>query len=467
VSESPHSERLETLGVAPIPEERRTMTPWRVFVVWTMASASALTPILGQLLFNFGLVWLIVAVVIAWLLAFIPAGLFSEMGRQVPLTALIVARRTYGQAGAFVFSALFTVVNIGFFGLNTAVAGGLLASIAHSSSATPWTWLVGLLQTAAVLVGMRFLEPFYRYTALVFVVCYGVLVAYLFSDYHLSVPTAQGALHWGPALTTILGLSILAWTYKLSTVTRFAKPRGRGEGTSPAWFLAASVGIMLAVLLLGVVGLFSQEGTHNWNVALLGTKHSWVGTIAAIGVVLAIIHTNAMNLYPSTIDLLVAANTLLPPRRWEQPAGTLVLGILSTLLAVAGILNHISSFIDSIGDALFPFTFIMLVDWIYVQRRATPAEAFFRTPQAWPDWLSLPGAVAFSVGCAFSIWFGDIAPSWWLNQVPTPFVGALISAGLYALLAVRPAWLAEFLPGASPGGARSDEVAMADPGSGA
>ncbi len=51
----------------------------------------------------------------------------------------------------------------------------------------------------------------------------------------------------------------------------------------------------------------------------------------------------------------------MPPRRWEQPAGTLVLGILSTLLAAAGILTH-QSFLTSIGDSLFPFTFIMLVD---------------------------------------------------------------------------------------------------------
>ncbi len=433
---SPHRERLETLGVAPIPQERRTMTPNRVFVVWAMASASALTPILGELLFNFGLVWLIVAIVLAWVLAFIPAGLFSEMGREIPLTALIVARRTYGQAGAFVFSVLFTVVNVGFFGLNTAVAGSLLAAIAHSSSATPWTWLVGVLQTAAVLVGMRFLEPFYRYTAAVFVVCYGVLVGYLIADYHLTVPTSSGALHWGPALTTILSLSILAWTYKLSTVTRFARPRGRGERTTPAWFLAASSGIMLAVLVLGVVGMFSQEATHNWNVALLGTKLSWVGTIAAIGVVLAIIHTNAMNLYPSTVDLLVAANTLTAPRRWEQPVATLVLGVLSTLLAVAGILGHISSFVNSIGDALFPFTFVMLVDWLYVQRRATPVDAFFTPPRTFSGWLALPAGFAFAVGCAFSIWFHLIAPTWFNDQLPAPFVGGLLSAAIYGAIAV-------------------------------
>jgi purine-cytosine permease-like protein len=67
------------------------------------------------------------AIVLAWFLAFIPAGQFSEMGREVPLTALIVARRAYGYAGAAAFSLLFTVVNAGFFGLNTAVGGQLLA----------------------------------------------------------------------------------------------------------------------------------------------------------------------------------------------------------------------------------------------------------------------------------------------------------------------------------------------------
>lgn len=443
-------ERLETLGVAPIPDQRRTLTPYRIFVIWAMASASALTPILGMLLFNFGLVLLIVAIVVAWLLAFVAAGLFSDMGREVPLTALIVARRTYGHAGAFAFALLFTVVNIGFFGLNTAVAGTLLAAIAHSSSATPWTWLVGMLQTAAVLIGMRFLEPLYRYTALLFVICYGILTGYLFANYNITIPGVHGSLQWGPALTTILSLSILAWTYKLSTVTRFARPKEPGQSTTPGYFLAASVGIMLAVLILAVIGMLSQVGTHNWNVALLGAKLAIVGTIAAIGVVLAIVHTNAMNLYPSTIDLLVATNTLLPPRRWEQPVGTLVLGILSTLLAVSGILSHIQTFLNSIGDALFPFTFIMLVDWIWVQRRRTPADAFFEHPRTLAQWISLPAAFAFAVGLAFSIWFHDIAPAWFNHQVPMPFVGALLAAGIYAALAVwRPAAVARLLPGSA------------------
>ncbi|MBV9334560.1 MAG: cytosine permease, partial [Solirubrobacterales bacterium] len=391
------SGELETVGVAPIPDKQRTITPTRLFILWAMASASALTPIVGSQLFNFGLWWMVSAIVLAWLLAFIPAGLFSEMGREVPLTALIVARRTYGYGGAALFSLLFTVVNAGFFGLNTAVGGQLLGALAHSDP-TLWTWVIGLAQTILVLFGMRVLEPFYRYTSVLFIVCYGALTVYLFSHFSITVLHSHGQLHWGPALTTILSLSILAWTYKLSTVSRFALPKPRHGGRSFAFFLAPSIGIMLSVLLLGVVGMFSMQATGNWNVALLGAHLSWWGAVAAIGVVVAIVHTNAMNLYPSTIDVLVAMNSFLRPHKWEQPVGTFLLGIASTLLAVAGILTHIQSFLNGIGDVIFPFTFIMLVDWLFVQRRDTPAEEFFERPRRLTDWIDPVAGIAFFVG---------------------------------------------------------------------
>jgi purine-cytosine permease-like protein len=425
---------LETIGVAPVPDEQRRITSPRLFIVWAMASASALTPIVGSQLFNFGLWWMVTAIVVAWLIAFIPAGLFSDMGRELPLTALIVARRTYGYGGAALLSLLFTVVNAGFFGLNTAVAGQLLGAIAHSDT-TMWTWVIGLAQTILVLFGMRWLEPFYRYTSVLFLLCYGGLTVYLFSHFHVTVPHSQGSLQWGPALTTILSLSILAWTYKLSTVSRFARPKPRHGGRSASFFLAPSAGIMLAVLLLAVIGMFSTEATHNWNVALLGAHLSWWGVVAAVGVVVAIVHTNAMNLYPSTIDVLVAMNTFLKPRRWEQPVGTFLLGIASTLLAVAGILTHIQSFLNSIGDVIFPFTFIMLVDWLLVQRRDTPEATFFERPRSFSDWLDPVAAVAFAAGVAFNIWIHLVLPSVLNDQMPIPLVGALLSAVLYAVMA--------------------------------
>jgi purine-cytosine permease-like protein len=90
---------IETVGVAPVPESQRTMTPGKLFIVWLMASASATTPLIGSLLYHYGLTDLILAIVIAFLIGVIPAGLFSEMGRRVPVTALIVARKSFGWDG--------------------------------------------------------------------------------------------------------------------------------------------------------------------------------------------------------------------------------------------------------------------------------------------------------------------------------------------------------------------------------
>src|ERR1035438_1149814 len=145
---------IETVGVAPVPEKQRTMTPGKLFIVWLMASASATTPLIGSLLFHYGLTYMIAAIVVAFLIGVIPAGLFSEMGRQGPLTALVAARESFGGGGSLLFSSLFTVVNLGWFGLNTEIGASILAAITHSSTYL-WDVIVGGVEIILVLYGMK------------------------------------------------------------------------------------------------------------------------------------------------------------------------------------------------------------------------------------------------------------------------------------------------------------------------
>lgn len=261
------------------------------------------------------------------------------MGRQVPLSGLVVARKTYGWDGSLLFSVLFSVVNLGWFGLNTEVGATILAAITHSSVYI-WDVVVGGIQVILVLFGMKWLERFYRYTVLLLIAAYLALTIYLVTHFTLHYPGQTAPMNWGMALSTVLTFSILAWTYKLSTTSRFAVPSAKTGGTRASYFLAPSVGIMLAVLMFGVLGAYSQQATGNWNIALLGSSISGWGFVAAIGAALAVIHTNAMNLYPSTVDLLVALNNIRKPTRWEQPLATIGLGVLGTVLplpVVAGV----------------------------------------------------------------------------------------------------------------------------------
>lgn len=431
----PHSEsgilrEVETVGVLPVPDSERTMSASHMTVVWLMASASATTPLIGFLLFHYGVTDLILAIVLSWLIGLVPAGLFSEMGREVPLTGLVVARKSFGVFGAFMFSVLFTFVNMGWFGLNTEVAGETLNAITHTSG-TLWFWMIGAIQVVLVLFGMKWLEYFYRYTSVVLLVCYGILADLLFSRYHVLMPTASIPMQWGTAITIVVTFSILAWTYKVSTVSRFAIPAGKSR-SRVAFFLAPSVGIMVSVLVMGLIGMYSQQATGNWNLALLGSHAPFWGVIAAIGVALAIIHTNAMNLYPSTVDLLVAVNTFRKPSRWEQPIATLLLGIVGTVLAVLGILNHVMGFLNVIGDVIIPFTFIMLVDWIWVQRKKTPASAFFEKPRTRRGWWNGPAVIAFLVGLLLSVDGATWLPGLFSTVLPVPVVGGIVSALIYA-----------------------------------
>jgi purine-cytosine permease-like protein len=286
---------------------------------------------------------------------------------------------------------------------------------------------------------MKWLERFYRYTSLVLIASYLALTVYLVTHYTLHAPKQTVPMNWGTALTVVLTFSLLAWTYKLSTTSRFAVSSAKTGGTKASYFLAPAVGIMLAVLVMGVVGAFSQQATGNWNIALLGAHISGWGFVAALGAALAVLHTNAMNLYPSTVDLLVVLNNVHKPTRWEQPVATIILGVGGTILAMAGILQHVSTLLNDAGDLVIPFTFVMLVDWIYVQKRRTPADAFFEHPTSRAQRI-VPSAIgAVIIGFIISYWGNHFLPGFFYNTLPLPVVGGTIAAALYAAAAtIRP-----------------------------
>jgi purine-cytosine permease-like protein len=204
------SHGFETLGIAPVPESARKMKPGSLFVIWALASASATTPVIGLVLHGIGL-WNFVWInVLSLLIGLLPAMLFAHMGRQVPIISMVMARRTYGIAGATMLAVLYTIVGAGWFGLNTGVGGQILTHL-FPGFGMLWYVLLGIIQIALVFFGMEVLEKFYNYTALVFLLCYGVLSYYLFTRYPFVVPKATGPVTWGKDIDLILSFSLLAW----------------------------------------------------------------------------------------------------------------------------------------------------------------------------------------------------------------------------------------------------------------
>lgn len=420
---------IETIGISPVPLKLRKLTQMDLFVFWAMASASAATPLAGYLLYGVGIPYFIIIIALSTLIGIIPAGLFSEIGRQKPIVALVQARGTFGYYPANALSILYTFVNMGWFGLNLAVGAEILTAV----SGLPfvfWAIIMGILQIVLVLFGAKWLNYFMKYTAPILLISYAILTYFLFSYYHPDISKLMNPsvnINWGLLINLILSFSILSWTYKITTVTRFAKP---SDKISISYFVSPGLGIMLPVLLMGILGYISQNAAGNWNLAAIYKPGDpiWV-IIAAIGASLAIIHTNSMNLYPAVADLLVSIEPFIrkvKKYKLSQPLATIGLGIISLILAILGILNYIENFLLLVGDVIFPFTFILLVDW-YTGLKQMDMKAFY-TPS---KWVSVKALVALIIGVLLNYYnvFGIVS-----LYFPYQVLGSLIAAAIYYIL---------------------------------
>ncbi|MQL54425.1 purine-cytosine permease family protein [Acidianus ambivalens] len=416
---------IETIGVLPVPDSMRKISSLDVFIFWAMASASAATPLAGYLLYGVGIPNFLIIVSLATIIGLIPAGLFSEIGRQKPIVALIQARGTFGYFPANALSLLYTFVNMGWFGLNLAVGAEILSSVSGISFAI-WSVILGIIQIVLVIFGAKWLNYFYKFTSPLLIISYGVLAFFLFYCYHPALSTMMIPsipINWGLDINLILTFSILSWAYKITTITRFAKPYDR---PSISYFLSPTLGIMLPVFLMGLLGYISQAATGNWNLAAVYKPGDpiWV-LVAAVGASIAIIHTNSMNLYPAVADLLVSMETFMKRMktyRLSQPLSAIVLGSVSIILAILGILNYVENFLLLVGDLILPFTFILIIDW-YTGLRNSDILSFY-----YNNGLKVKALIALTIGFLLNYYniYGIIG-----YYFPYQVIGSLIAAGIY------------------------------------
>lgn len=425
---------VETLGVAPVPDQDRTMRPGMLFLIWALASASATTPVVGLLLHGIGLLNFTLIVLFATIIGLIPSALLAHMGRQVPIISMVMARRTFGIGGATLLAIIYTIVGAGWFGLNTDVGGNILDTL-FPGFGMLWFIVLGALQITLVFFGMETLEKFYKYTALLFLLCYAVLAYYLFTQHAFVLPVVTKDVNWGKDIDLILSFSLLSWAYDFSTVTRFCTPIENKETKlrSLKYAIAPSAGVMLAVFFMGILGMVAMQMTGDWNIALLGKNLPFWGEVSAIGVILAIAHTNAMNLYPAVTKLLAVINDAGNPHRFMQPVIVILLGVFATLLAITGILNLIEGFLSMLGSLLFPFSFILVIDWFHGKYYNDAISLFYQRPHIWTDYFLWPAPWALGV-LIFGIILAQlgvlISPAL-IHLLPWQVCSALMTAMIY------------------------------------
>jgi len=120
--------------------------------------------------------------------------------------------------------------------------------------------------------------------------------------------------------------------------------------------------------------------------------------------------------------------------RWEQPLATIILGIGGILLAIAGIVQHVSTLLNDAGDVIIPFTFVMFGG---LDLRATAThcvQVFFEQPQGRAGRI-VPSAIA-AVLVGFIIATGETTSCLASSTTHCPCrYGGVVAAVLYAAAA--------------------------------
>ena len=208
----------------------------------------------------------------------------------------------------------------------------------------------------------------------------------------------DGSFSPSRAFDMVVGGTI-AGAFVSSDLSRFARSR-------TTWGLGVTIGTLPVTVILALLGMAAQIATGSWNPVKV-VNSLGMGIPSLFFLIFSAWTTSQVSLYSGGLAL---AN-LLP--RLDRRAGTLLLGLLSTALALAGVAEHFEGWL-----LLLNYLFIPLVGVL-------AAEILFPAPRPNTPAVSWPALAAVAAG---SLAQTVEAP------LPNTVISLAAAAGVYLLL---------------------------------
>lgn len=380
--------------VSEVPQNERQ--GWlSVMFVWMGCMICVPSILIGQsLVTGMNFMMALVAGIIGYIVVLVVAILQGMQSADLGRPTVVVARPSYGEVGSkYIFSFVIAIALIGWFGIQTSIAGsslqGMLSVFNITISINAAMILSGILMLTCAIFGFKMMEKlnFVSVPLLVIVLFWAMINALNTTD--LSLIT-----NYTPPqeLSFISGMSVVVGGFIVGAViagdfTRFNKDR---KDT----IKSAAVGIVPAGLFLVVVGAFLTISANNPEANLEAVLVSQIPVpfIAFLTLFLATWTTNVSNAYSAGIALVNGFN--LQDKR--RSLVTAISGVIGTLLAVFGILNSIVLFLLILTNLVTPIAGVMIADYWIINKGK--AQGYMdRKPHA------LFGVVAWLIGALPSL----------------------------------------------------------------
>ncbi|MEQ9970016.1 cytosine permease [Pectobacterium carotovorum] len=347
----------------------------------------------------------------AFLAIFIGSAIFGVVtvglgyaGMKEGMSGSLLARWCgFGRIGSVLIGLVIAVSLIGWFGVQNAVFAKALNFAMADKLGFGWSAaLSGIALTLLVAFGFRAL----RFTAKIAVPMFVIVVGYIsimtLSGHNIveliaSAPNGE-AISISAGATMVVGGCIVA-SLITPDMTRYSQ-----KGKHVFWMTMLS--IIVGEFMVNGLAIIIARALNTADVVTIMSQAA--GGIGLIAVIFSTLRVNDINLYSSSLGIANAIEGV-TGKKLRYVSITLVIGLIGTLLSVAGILERFIDFLTLLGVLFPPIIGVMLVDYYILRTHKTLLETS-RAEGQLPDsaqtpLIGWPAIIASTVGAIVGLAF--------------------------------------------------------------
>ncbi|KHT27039.1 allantoin permease [Pectobacterium carotovorum subsp. carotovorum] len=366
----------------------------------------------------------------AFLAIFIGSAIFGVVtvglgyaGMKEGMSGSLLARWCgFGRIGSVLIGLVIAVSLIGWFGVQNAVFAKALNFAMADKLGFGWSAaLSGIALTLLVAFGFRAL----RFTAKIAVPMFVIVVGYIsimtlsghnIAELIASAPNGE-AISISAGATMVVGGCIVA-SLITPDMTRYSQ-----KGKHVFWMTMLS--IIVGEFMVNGLAIIIARALNTADVVTIMSQAA--GGIGLIAVIFSTLRVNDINLYSSSLGIANAIEGV-TGKKLRYVSITLVIGVIGTLLSVAGILDRFIDFLTLLGVLFPPIIGVMLVDYYILRTHKTLLETS-RAEGQLPDsaqtpLIGWPAIIASTVGAIVGLAF----------EWGVPAFNSLLAASLLYLL---------------------------------
>ena len=328
--------------------------------------------------------------------------LTGSIASDLGLPASVIATKGFGEMGSrLLISILIAVVQIGWFGIQTAMCAAAFVVLMNFVGVSFPFWLAalvwGIVMFTTAVYGYKLLKilNYIGVPALIAACLYAIFVAFaLTPDVNIfeAVPPLAGQMSETAALSMMIGAFAMG-TIVVCDIARYAKSR---MDTVKSSFL----GVMPATLFMMFAGGATAAATGGTGDITMIFVHVGMPFFGMVVLIIATWTTNTTNAYTGGLAIMKIFNLKDDRRPWV----TMACGLLGTALAMVGIMEAFQGIIATLGGILPPVAGVLIADYWIVGK--AKKENFCNIPNV--NWI---GILSWAAGATVGLFFSFFSPA--------------------------------------------------------